>query len=144
MVFEKGTTMTTTLVEDKVKELGTATFAMGINVQMWAGVYVEPIMGQPDTYEDENKHFTFDEGDYEDIRTTLVEKATELQRDVFTCMGYEAADMTHIQVALSMHRHGTEGIHDSKYTASEDLMFLYTSLSEIYNCLFELECVFEA
>lgn len=134
----------TNLVENKLEENGTATFELGINVQMYAGLYVEPIQGVESTYEDEHKKFTMNADEYGRIKSTLDHKSKELQRDVFTCIGYEASGLTYKEVTLSMRREDPADVHDRKYTASEDLAFLYSALAEISDCIFELECVFEA
>jgi len=135
--------MTTTLVENKYKEDGTATFVLDINTQMWTDLYVTPEHDKPETYEDENKKFTLNRDQYEEIRVKLLKKTQELQTDIYKCMGYEAAGLTYSQVDWANGRIPPDGVPDHRYTASEDLMFLYSSLSEIWNCVFELDCVFD-
>ncbi len=135
---------TTKLVSNQVNENGTATFELGINVQMWAGIYTEPVEGKPDTHEDEHKRYVFNRNKYEEVKVQLLKQAEKIQHDVFKCMGYEAAHLTYREVSWETGNVPSDLVTDNRYTASEDLVFLYVSLAEIWNCIFELECVFEA
>jgi hypothetical protein len=133
--------MTTKLV--KKHKRGTATFELGINTQMWCELYAAPIQGKPDTYEDEHKQFVFDRIRYQEVRAKLLKKSQELHGDIYRNMGYEAAGLTYSQVTWAMGQIPLDTVTDNKYTATEDLQFLYQALAEIWECLFELESVFD-
>jgi hypothetical protein len=134
--------MTTKLVEKHNHR--TATFELDVCTQMWAGLYTEPIQGKPETYEDEHKQFVFDRRRYEEVRVKLLKKSQEIQADIYKYMGYEAANLTYSQVTWAMGQIPPDSdLPDKRYTATEDLQFLYHSLAEIWNCLYELECVFD-
>lgn len=128
----------------KQNEDGTATFQIGVNVQMWIGVYTEPVPGKPETYEDEKKAHTWNAEEFENLVNKAREKAAELQKDIFTSMGYEASGLSHQEVVtlLGAAPVEIEGLADKGYSAAEDLTFLYSELAELWDFIFEMECVF--
>jgi len=130
----------TKLVEESQ---GTATFELGISLQMWLDLYTEPIKNDPSTYEDENKRYTFDHATLAELTARARNKADQLQHDAFTCRGYEVSGLTYREVTIvtGSSASSVQFHSDNAYTASEDLQFLFDSMHELWNFIFEVECV---
>jgi hypothetical protein len=132
------------MIDTKI-ELGVQEYKVQLSIcmQMNLDLYVEPIPGEPDTYEDEHKEFIFDRAELQNLVTKAKTKSMSMQFDVFKCMGYEAAGLSYQQLHTLLTYEGLdhEGITDKPYTASEDLVFLYSQLHILWDFVYEVECL---
>jgi hypothetical protein len=111
---------------------------LSVNLQMWLGLYIEPVEDKPETYEDEQRVYVFDETELEHLREKALEKSKELQQDVFRCIGYEASGLTYKQTPNGWASNSANG--DTPYCADEDLVFLYGALQLLADFMYEVGC----
>jgi len=110
---------------------------LGINLQMWTDLYVEPEVDKPETYEDENKRFVLTKFELNRCVDKAIKQAKEMQQSVSHCILLERAGFTYAEVhkLTTGEEQGPMGIivpSDNKYQADEDLATMYESLGEIW------------
>jgi hypothetical protein len=118
-------------------------FAISINLQHWLKVYIEPELDKPETFEDDNRTYLWTYEELQELVDTALHKCEQLLKDVFVCMGHEAAHLSYKEVSLLNRPEDLdfEIISDSRYTAEEDLTFLHTSIGILYDFIFEARCI---
>lgn len=110
---------------------------LSVNVQMYVGLYIEPEIDKPETYEDEHKRFVLTKFELSRCIDKLVLKAKEFQQSVSHSILLERAGFTYAEVhkLTTGEEPGPKGIivpSDNKYQADEDLSFMYTELGTIW------------
>src|SRR5579872_1828505 len=120
------------IVEFKPYNEGYFVTELDIPMQMWLGLYVEPRLDDPSTWEDDHKLFSKQKEGW----LELADKAKMLTREVYgqvaECLQYEAHGLTYREVALGKTGRVPSQVTDNKYDASEDLAFLHRQLTELY------------
>lgn len=113
---------------------------LSICLQIELGVYIEPVVGAPCTYEDEERKYTFTEIQLQEV----VDKARDQIRIYMTSVENSIA-LEHLGATygdthrIIAHEEPLGFPSDDKpYEADEDLMFLYNRLAELHELLFEL------
>jgi hypothetical protein len=114
---------------------------LGICMQQWTGLYVDPEIDRPETYEDENKRFVLTKFELARCVDSCLGHIAGMRRDASKYELYERAGFTYAEVH-KITAGGEQGsiaiivASNSKYQADEDLMFLHTSLGELWYFVF--------
>jgi hypothetical protein len=116
---------------------------LSICMQHNLDVYVEPVVGKPSTYENEHKRYFYTRDRLEDLIETAEDRARDYLDTVFRCKGYEAAGLTYKQMSVANGGTPNKLVTDNKYTADEDLTFLYGQLQILYDFIYEVRCCFD-
>jgi hypothetical protein len=129
-------------------EDGKLVVRLGINQQMWLGVYPEPVPDKPETYEDENRMFEFTQEELQNLVGRAKHQALILVDDAQNSIALERLGATYKDVHQVMSRKNDydaeANLHemtDEPYDASEDLAFLYNSASSLYSFVFEANSI---
>jgi len=110
---------------------------MGINLQMWTGLYIEPEVDKPETYEDENKRFVLTKFELSKCVDLAIKQAGEMRSTVSRVELLERAGFTYSEVHKIVTGEEQEPIgitvpSDNKYQADEDLACAHAGLGELW------------
>jgi hypothetical protein len=104
---------------------------MGISMQMFLDLYVEPVIGDPSTYEDENRLMIFKVDELTACLARAQEKAEEMLLDALWLKGCERRGMTMGEVVVNKGPYRSD-VPDRPYEADEDLIFHFQTLAELH------------
>lgn len=112
---------------------------LDISMQMWLDLYVTPDLGDPSTWEDENKKYSRKKEGWMELTEVAEHRAQVLLQDVEKSRQYEDDGLTYREVTLrTTGRETSMDITNNKYDASEDLMYLYSQISRLYEFIFDV------
>jgi hypothetical protein len=115
---------------------------LDIPMQMWLGLYLEPKPGDPNTWEDEHRKYSRLRSEWEDLIPIALREADKMLVQASQCHQYEDDGLTYREVArLVNDKEPSIHVTNSKYDASEDLMFLYNSIGKLYTFVFEARTI---
>jgi hypothetical protein len=114
---------------------------LGISMQMWLNLYVTPDLGDPSTWEDERKKYSKTKKAWQEVADYAKSKAEALSVDIDKYQQYEAEGLTYSEVTLRTTGQARSEVSDNPYDASEDLMFLYGAIRDLYEFIFEVRCL---
>jgi hypothetical protein len=114
---------------------------LGIVMQQWTNLYVEPEIDKPETYENEHKRFVLTKFELNKCVDAALGHIAAMRRDVSRFELFERAGFTYEEVhkITTGEEPGPIGIvmpSPRKYQADEDLVFLHSSLGELWYFVF--------
>jgi len=114
---------------------------LGICMQQWTGLYIEPEIDKPETYEDENRRFVLTKYELNRCIDSCLGHIAGMRRDVSRFELFERAGFTYREIhkIITGEEQGPIGIttpSDRKYQADEDLMFLHTCMGELWTFVY--------
>jgi hypothetical protein len=112
-------------------------------MQQWLGIYVEPVPGNPATYESEDKRFFRNEEELKELVKVARSVAASLKVDVERVLSYETRGFTYKQATADIMSSNVSidalAPDDSLFKADEDLVFLYWALYQLWYFINEAE-----
>jgi len=113
---------------------------LSICMQMDLGVYVEPTLDQPETYEDEQRLYVLDKVELREWLVKAEEQAEKYRRSVEECIVFARRGVSYATMHLIVTGEPANSVYsDNVYEADEDLMFLYERLHALHRFIFEVK-----
>jgi len=112
---------------------------LSICMQHDLGKYIEPIEGQPETYETEQRHFIVSQSQLQELVAKAEKQAEKYRRSVEECIVFARREVSYATMHLIVTGEPSSMYSNNVYEADEDLMFLYERLHALHRFIFEVK-----